>query len=142
MAYSIGDLSQATGCRVPTIRYYEQVGLLPAPRRTEGKQRRYERAHLDRVNFIRHGRELGFSLEAIRELLELADSPHAPCADADEIAARQLDAVNRRIERLMLLRAELERMLESCRHGEAANCRVLQALSDHSACETHRAVGD
>jgi DNA-binding transcriptional MerR regulator len=128
---------------VPTIRYYEQVGLLPEPRRTEGKQRRYEKAHLDRVNFIRHGRELGFSLDAIRELLELAGSPDAPCAEADRIAERQLRDVSRRIERLSALRAELERMLEQCRGGAVATCRVLEALSDHHACEpTHGSTMD
>jgi len=135
--YSIGSLSQATGCRVPTIRYYEHVGLLPEPRRTEGKQRRYDASHLDRINFIRHGRELGFSLESIRELLRLADSPAEPCIDADRIALSQLAEVNSRIDRLTALKAELERMLEQCRHGDAAHCRVLHTLSEHDHCH-HR----
>lgn len=137
MAYSIGELSRATGCRIPTIRYYEQVGLLAEPRRTEGKQRRYEKVHLERVNFIRHGRELGFSLDAIRELLDLAGSPRAPCVGADRIAERQLREVTRRIERLDALRVELERMLEQCRGGDIATCRVLEVLSDHTKCCTH-----
>lgn len=137
MSYTIGELSHATGCRIQTIRYYEQVGLLPAPRRTEGKQRRFETSHLDRVNFIRHSRELGFSLGAIRELLNLADSREAPCAEVDRIAERQLRDVTHRIERLSALRVELERMLEQCRGGEVATCRVLEALSDHHACDVH-----
>ena len=67
----IGDLSRATGCKVQTIRYYEEIGLMPEPKRTAGNQRRYGRRHVDRLAFIRHSRELGFSLEAICELLSL-----------------------------------------------------------------------
>ena len=137
LSYTIGDLSAETGCKIQTIRYYEQVGLLPAPRRTEGKQRRFEPFHRERVNFIRHARGLGFPLGAIRELLELADSPHAPCERVDRIAERQLQDVNHRIDQLTALRDELQRMLAQCRGGEVASCRVLEVLSDHRACARH-----
>jgi len=72
---SIGDLGQQTGCKVQTIRYYEQIGLMPAPSRTSGNQRRYNPGHAERLAFIRHSRELGFSLDAIRELLDISDDP-------------------------------------------------------------------
>ena len=137
MSLTIGELARTTGARIQTIRYYESVGLLPHPARTEGKQRRFEQAHVDRVNFIRHGRELGFSLGAVKDLLALADSPHAPCEGADRIAQRQLDDVRGRIERLESLRDELARMLERCQGGQVATCRVLQALADHGACMGH-----
>ncbi|WP_144389857.1 MerR family transcriptional regulator, partial [Phaeobacter sp. 22II1-1F12B] len=63
---TIGTLSKKTGTKVQTIRYYEQIGLMPEPGRTEGGQRRYDNAQLDRLSFIRHSRQLGFSLDAIR----------------------------------------------------------------------------
>lgn len=131
---SIGKLSAATGVKVPTIRYYEQIDLLPAPPRTPGNQRLYGRQTLERLGFIRHARDLGFSLEAIRELLSLADDPGQPCAAADTIAARQLAAVNARIARLAALRDELERMLQHCACGTIADCRVIEVLGNHELC--------
>ena len=142
MSYTIGAVARETGCRVQTIRYYEQLGLLSAPRRTEGGQRRYERPHLDRVNFIRHCRELGFPLESIRELLDLADSPAAPCEDADRICERQLLDVRRRIERLTALGRELEDMLRQCGGGRIDSCRVIESLSDHRDCDRHTPTED
>lgn len=132
--YSIGDVARAAGCKVQTIRYYEQIGLLAAPGRTSGNQRRYNRRHVERLAFIRHSRHLGFPLEAIRDLLSLADSPHQPCEAADVIARAQLEEVKGRIARLQALRGELERMIEQCRHGEVSECRVIKVLSDHSRC--------
>jgi DNA-binding transcriptional MerR regulator len=132
--YSIGGLAREAGCKVQTIRYYEQVGLMPEPARTSGNQRRYDRHHAERLAFIRHSRQLGFPLEAIRDLLSLADNPRQSCEAADVIARAQLDEVKRRIARLRALQGELERMIEQCRHGEIAECRVIEVLSDHSRC--------
>lgn len=84
---SIGDLSKRTGVKVPTIRYYEQMGLLAAATRSEGNQRRYERSDLDRLAFIRHARDLGLDISAIRELIALGSHPQQPCGDIDRIAA-------------------------------------------------------
>ncbi|SMF64087.1 DNA-binding transcriptional regulator, MerR family [Tistlia consotensis] len=131
---TIGDLSRRTGCKVQTVRYYEQIGLLPEPERSEGNQRLYRQAHLDRLAFVRHGRELGFSLDAIRELLSLADRPSHSCEAADAIARSQLQQVENRIARLTSLKAELERMIEECRGGRVADCRVIEVLADHSQC--------
>ncbi|HYK80892.1 MAG TPA: MerR family transcriptional regulator, partial [Micropepsaceae bacterium] len=83
--FSIGDLSRDTGCKVQTIRYYEQVGLMPEAGRTAGNQRVYDRGLADRLAFIRHSRELGFSLDAIRELLTVSDDPNRSCEEADRI---------------------------------------------------------
>ncbi|MCV2448168.1 MerR family transcriptional regulator [Paracoccus sp. DMF] len=131
---SIGKLSSATGVKVPTIRYYEQIGLLPRAGRSTGNQRLYDRPAVERLAFIRHARELGFSLEDIRELLALADDPEKPCAAADLIAGRQLAAVNARLRRLEALRDELQRMLAQCTSGRIADCRVIEVLGNHALC--------
>lgn len=133
---SIGALAQRTGTKVQTIRYYEQIGVLREPGRSEGGQRRYGEADLDRLAFIRHARDLGFGLEAIRELLDLSDRPERSCADVDAIARRHLSEVERRIARLVSLRQELGRMLKECGAGRVAECRVLEVLRDHSECLT------
>lgn len=131
---SIGKLARTVGVKVPTIRYYEQIGLLPQPERTAGNQRLYGQKTRERLGFIRHARDLGFPLDAIREFLDLADDPDRSCAAADEIARRQLAAVNDRIARLTLLRAELQRMVAQCAHGTIADCRVIEVLGDHAHC--------
>lgn len=136
---SIGDLAAATGVKVPTIRYYEQMGLIDAPSRSAGGQRRYDTAERERLAFIRHARDLGLSLEAIKELITLSDEPDRSCAEVDAIARRHLDAVRARIDRLQRLERELTRIADSCSHGTVEDCSVLRALSDHALCESeHR----
>jgi len=130
----IGTLAKRTGTKVQTIRYYEQIGLLPEPGRTEGGQRRYGDKDLDRLAFIRHARQLGFSLEAIRELLEFSDSPERSCAQVDAVAHRQLREVEARIGRLEALRIELRRMISQCSADRVADCRILEVLRDHEEC--------
>jgi DNA-binding transcriptional MerR regulator len=131
---SIGQLSQAAGVKVPTIRYYEQIGLLPEADRSAGNQRLYDRQTQDRLAFIRHARELGFSLEAIRDLLSLSDKPDQSCVAADAIAKEQLQAVQARITRLKALEAELHRMIDQCACGTIKDCRVIETLGDHALC--------
>jgi DNA-binding transcriptional MerR regulator len=132
--YAIGDLSRQTGTKVQTIRYYEQIGVMPEPVRTAGGQRRYGQAQLDRLAFVRHGRELGFSLKQIRELLELSDRTNYRCAEADRIAWENLREVRRRIKSLSALEEELERMVAECDGGQIRDCRVIEVLSDHGKC--------
>lgn len=134
---SIGEMARQTGSKVQTIRYYEQIGLMPEPARTSGQQRRYGPRHVQRLSFIRHSRELGFTLDAIRALLELADHPERPCATADRIAEDRLRDVESRIARLQSLKVELERMVVQCRGGSIADCRVIEVLADHGKCVTH-----
>lgn len=131
---SIGDLSRRTGVKVPTIRYYEETGLIEAPERSAGNQRRYDRAALERLAFIRHARDLGIGIEAIRELIELSGHPEKPCAQADRIARAHLEAVRARIARLKRLEDELQRIATHCDSGTIEDCTVIQALSDHSLC--------
>jgi DNA-binding transcriptional MerR regulator len=131
---TIGKLAEATGVKVPTIRYYEQIGLLPAPERSAGNQRLYGKGQLERLRFVRHARELGFPLEAIRDLLSLSDRPEQSCAAADGIARAQLGAVRARIAQLRALEGELERMVAQCAHGALRDCRVIEVLGDHTLC--------
>lgn len=143
---SIGELAMQAGCKVQTIRYYEQIGMMPEPLRTGGNQRRYGQEHVSRLAFVRHSRELGFALEAIRELLSLADVPDRSCAAADEIARRQLAAVERRMKQLAALKAELKRMITECAGGKICECRVIEVLADrsHAHClsDHHAHAGD
>jgi DNA-binding transcriptional MerR regulator len=132
MDFPIGELSRRTRVKVPTIRYYERIGLLPPPPRTEGQQRRYGKGALARLAFIRHARELGFDLDAIRTLLSLQDSPDRSCAAADRIAKDRLAEVERRIAALAALRTELRRMIDECACGRVAECRVIETLADDS----------
>lgn len=133
--YSIGALSRRTGVKVPTIRYYEQMGLLAAPERTGGNQRRYTNDGLERLGFIKHARDLGFSIEAISALIALSGHPDRPCADATVIAIDQLAEVRRKIDRLQRLEGELERIAKACDGtGTAGNCSVLACLTDHNLC--------
>ena len=129
---TIGKLGAQAGVKVPTIRYYEQIGLLPEAGRSAGNQRLYGRKALERLAFIRHARDLGFTLEAIRDLLSLSDNPEQPCVAADAIARAQLAEVERRLARLTALKAELERMVAQCAHGTIAGCRVIEALGNHA----------
>lgn len=134
MSFSIGELSRRTGVKVPTIRFYEQIGLISAPPRTEGNQRRYGRMEVDRLNFIRHGRELGFEVDDIRDLLAMTEEPQASCHEADSIARNHLRKVERRIASLEALRGELARMVRECGHGRVCDCKIIEAVADHALC--------
>lgn len=127
--FSIGDLALRSATKVETIRYYEKAGLMPPPARTAGNHRAYTQAHADRLAFIRHGRELGFSLDSVRTMLALADQPDRDCADVGAIAREHLAAVRERITRLRALEAELSRMIDACGHGRVAECRIIEALA-------------
>lgn len=129
---TIGSLARRASTKVQTIRFYEQEGLMPPPARTEGGQRRYSRSHADRLAFIRHARELGFPLDAIRELLKLNDKPDQSCAEVDRVARDVLADVEAKIARLESLRGELKRMIRHCGHGRVSDCRVIKVLADHS----------
>ena len=131
---SIGEAARHSGVKVPTIRYYEQIGLLPALSRTEGNRRLYAASDLRRLSFIRHARELDFDIEAIRTLLTLQDDTSQSCASADAIAKARLTDVDQRIRSLKALKLELARMVEGCRHGRISECRVIEVLADHGEC--------
>lgn len=130
----IGELARATGTNRETIRYYERIGLLPRPGRTDSNYRDYSPEDADRLAFIRHSRGLGFELAAIRSLIDLADQPERDCAEADAIASRHLEAVEAKLAQLERLRGELGRMIRQCRGGQVASCRIIEVLGEHSHC--------
>ena len=131
---TIGAVARQTGLKIPTIRFYEAEGLLPAPPRTSSGRRLYGDGHVRRLAFIRHARQLGFELPQIRNLLELADHPERPCGDADAIAAENLRAVQARLKQLRALERELKRMVDACATGRAGRCRIIEVLGDHALC--------
>lgn len=131
---SIGKVAKKTGLKVPTIRFYEQEGLIGAPPRTESGRRLYADKDVQRLTFVRHARTLGFELSDIRSLLDLADHPERPCCDADRIASKNLETVRQRIEQLRALEQELSRMIVACEGGPASECRIIESLSDHGLC--------
>jgi len=134
--YSIGQLSKQTQVKVPTIRYYEEIGILAPADRTEGNQRRYDAAGLERLSFIKHARELGFSIDAISSLIELQGHPDRSCCEATGIATAQLLDVRAKIRKLKLLEKELARISNGCDgEGVSADCYVLKALADHNLCQ-------
>lgn len=125
----IGDLARATGTKVVTIRYYEKIGLLPPPGRGAGNYRSYDAAALNRLRFVRRCRDLGFSLDQVRELLELSSMEERPCSEVDEITAGHLAEVERKIADLQSLAQELRRISASCTGGGTiSNCRILEAI--------------
>jgi DNA-binding transcriptional MerR regulator len=127
--FRIGELARATGTKVETIRWYERIGLLAAPARTGGNYRAYGSAHLGRLSFIRRARDLGFSLDQVRELLRLSDQRGRSCEEIDLIARGHLDEVERKIADLTALGHEVRQIISQCGHGTVADCRIIEALS-------------
>ena len=127
--FGIGELARATGTKIETIRWYERIGLLVAPARSGGNYRTYRRSHLERLSFVRRARDLGFSLDHVRELLRLSDQQDRPCEEIDLIARGHLAEVERKVADLTALGHELRQIIGQCRHGTVAECRIIEALS-------------
>ncbi len=128
---TIGALGEATGVGAETIRYYERIGLLPEPARTAAGYRLYEPEHVRRLNFIRRGRELGLSLDAVRELLSLASDRLRSCARVDRLVKEHIHDLDHKIAGLQQLRGALQGLSDSCRGGgRIADCRILEALQE------------
>ena len=130
---NIGELARAAETKAETIRYYERIGLMPEPARTAGNYRDYSATHVSRLTFTRRARDLGFSIEEIRALLDLADHKEQSCEAVDAIAREHLADVKRKLADLSALRRELESMIGQCRHGTVAECRILEALAPNPA---------
>jgi len=129
MSLTIGELGRATGTKAETIRYYERIGLLPAPPRTRGNYRVYGRRERDRLSFIRRARDLGFPLDQVRALLAMADDATRDCGTVDALARDHLRAVERKLADLSALHRELTAMIDSCAGGTIAQCRIIEALA-------------
>lgn len=130
---AIGSLALMTGVKVPTIRFYEEIGLLPPATRTEGRQRRYGPQSAKRLIFIRHARALGFDTEEIRALLTLVDLPDASCEAVDAIARQHVRRIDAKIKRLDAMRRELTAVIKACRGPRVRDCRIIEVLSERAA---------
>lgn len=127
---SIGELAKKSGVKVVTIRYYEHIDLLPAPARTEGNYRTYNREHASRLSFIRRCRDLGFPLDQVRDLLRLSSEDAPSCEEVCHLAARHLQSIEDKVADLERLAAELRRMSASCSGSlPMSDCRIIEALA-------------
>ena len=131
---TIGRLSKAAEVKVTTIRYYESIGLMADPDRSDSGQRLYGDDAVQRLSFIRHARDLGFAIDAIRELIALQSDPGEDCSIVEIIARHQLENVRKRLKQLRALERELKRMVAGCDGGRVDSCRIMAALNDHDAC--------
>ena len=127
--HTIGRLASLTGVNLETIRYYERIGLMPEPGRTEGGHRVYDDDHCRRLTFIRRGRELGFGIEEIRALLALAEPHRRSCEEGRKLASDHLESVRAKIADLVRLEAILAATVQQCDgQGAAPACAVLDLL--------------
>lgn len=130
---SIGVIAQQAGCTVPTIRYYEEIGLLPAGPRTEGGRRVYGQAAVRRLTFIRRCRDFGFSIEQVRELVGLVDEPDRPCVEVRDVAARHLVQLRQKLAELQALESSVAAFICSCdtacSGGASVDCTILEDLA-------------
>lgn len=129
----ISEASQASGCHLETIRYYERIGLMPAPTRTGSGYRSYSEQDVERLRFITRGRDLGFSLDEIRSLMRLDQDGDLACEDVTRLAQQHLIDVQERIRDLQRVARELERTIRSCGGGVRAQCAILNALKHSPA---------
>ncbi|MEE4302798.1 MAG: helix-turn-helix domain-containing protein [Wenzhouxiangella sp.] len=127
--FTVGQLAKATGAKAVTIRYYDRLGLLPSAGRSASGYRLYTSKERDRLLFIRRSRALGFSLDDIRELLDLADRKEASCAAVDAKVEEQLVRVRTRLSDLQALETELERLSDCCEGGVITDCRIIESIS-------------
>ncbi len=131
---SIGQMSRRSGVKIPTIRFYEQKGLLPEPERTAGNQRRYGTFALKRLAFIRHARDLGLPLDDVAALISLEGARGAALDRAHDIARTQQARLQDRIGKLQRLERELGRITSACDGQHDHVCAVLHAFGDHQTC--------
>jgi Cd(II)/Pb(II)-responsive transcriptional regulator len=130
-SYRIGDLAREFEMPVENIRYYERAGLMPAPRRTAANYRAYTETERERLAFIRHCRSLDMTLDEVRRLLQLRDTPAKSCADVDALLDAHIEHVAQRITELRRLREELQRLRARCGPARSGKqCAILEGLSE------------
>ncbi len=134
MGMKIGGIAEAAGVEVSTVRYYERRGLLPDPPRTASGYRQYDETVIDRIRFVRHAQNLGFTLEEIEELLGLRVEEPSSCAVVEEATRSKLRSVDAKIRELRRLRRVLSRLVHACEAKQATDeCPVLGMLEEKVA---------
>ncbi len=128
--FSIGQAAHHSGVKVPTIRYYESIGLLAKPLRADNNRRHFDLAAVNRLAFIKHARNLGFEIKEIAALLSLRDKPRQSCRKVDAIASARLADIEERIRHLEGLRDELKAMITCCASERVSNCNIIESLSE------------
>ena len=142
--FTIGALAKAAGVSTPTIRYYEEIGLLPLASRTTGGQRSYDNAALGRLTFIKQCRDFGFGIDQVRVLLELSISADRDCVETRDIAQQHLDQVRHKLTELQALEQRLEDFVDRCNvvcaGGAGKDCAIFKDLASSAtaACCGHR----
>lgn len=139
---TIGRLAALTGVKVETVRYYERMGLIAPPARTDGNYRAYGDQDVARLRFIRRTRDLGFPLEQVRALLGLSRQDDRDCCAVDAIASEHLAEVDRKIADLTALRRELAAVIDACAGGTVGECRILEAFSSGRTSSADGRAGD
>ena len=135
MRMKIGETARQAGCKVVTIRYYEQERLLPAPERSGGNYRLYSEEDIERLKFIRHCRKHDMRLDEIRKLLAYRDAPDQDCVWVSELLDAHVSNVNAQIESLLHLKSYLQDLRKRCSGGgSAATCGIMQGLNDIESC--------
>jgi Cu(I)-responsive transcriptional regulator len=127
----IGDIAKRTGLKIETVRFYESEGLIDPPLRSGSNYRLYDRSHLDRLSFVKRSRDLGFTLDQVRDLLRLADDPRGSCDEVDAMAVRHIEEIDRKLADLHVLRDEIAKW-GRCDATIIAECRLIDALSSGS----------
>ncbi len=128
----IGMLAKRAGSNIETIRFYEKIGVMPKPSRTEGGHRMYSPAHIERLIVIRRTRELGFTLEEVRALLRLSDGRETACSDVKAIAASHLTAIKDKIADLRAMEIVLATLIQQCEDGAGTDCPIIETLSQNA----------
>ena len=130
---NIGEASRASGVSAKMIRHYEQVGLIPAPSRTDSGYRQYHEADVHTLRFIRHSRDLGFSIEQIGELLGLWQNRRRSSRVVKELATAHVRQLEQKVQELLAMKATLEALVHGCHGDERPECPILDTLADTDA---------
>lgn len=130
---NIGRAAQLSGVSAKMIRHYESVGLLPAARRTDAGYRQYAAADVHTLQFIRHARDLGFSIVEIAELVGLWQNRRRPSRQVKALAQAQIHALEQKARELLAIKATLEHLVRCCRGDDRPECPILENLADPDA---------
>lgn len=128
MSITRGELAKRTGCNLETIRYYEKIRLMPEPSRSTNGYREYDQIHMKRLQFIMRGRELGFTMEDLKSLLDLVDRKAVSCGEVSKLAKEHLESVHQKINDLRRIEDALSKTLIACSGKDVPDCPVIDTL--------------